>query len=82
MSCTESKRIDASALDKPKRANVVCKIAAQMVVRHDIGDVVARGGAGRFQGERIDQVERGSIFLARLDDEDLLILIAEVETVF
>ena len=54
--------------------------APQAVVRADFGQAVRGGGSGVLQRQRIDQIE--GIRVGRLDDEDLLIAVAEVETVF
>ncbi len=58
MSCTASKRTDASGLDNPKRASVVCKMRRKWLFVPILVRSSDRGGTGAFQGERIDQIER------------------------
>ena len=68
---------------QPKASERRLQDAAQMIIGDDFGTVDRRGGSGTFQGKRIEQIVDGRVFgFPGLDDENLLILIAEEETVF
>src|SRR5215472_5131113 len=53
-----------------------------MVVGDDLAKVIRRRRTGTFEGKGIDQIERWEILFPRLDQEDLLILITEVQAIF
>ena len=55
---------------------------SQAVVRADLREIAARRRPGVRERHRIDQLERGEVVISRLDDEDVLVRLADEQTIF
>jgi hypothetical protein len=54
---------------------------SQAVVRADLREIAARRRPGARKRHRIDQLERGEVLISRLDDDDLLVRLADEQTI-
>ena len=64
---------------EPRHGNL--QLSSQPVVRPNFDQIIPAAGTGRFQRDGIDEIERLEAVVRRLDDEDLLVADAKVQTV-